>query len=130
MPSIQRRRHGQAFKVWPEVVVEDRRGNSKRTVDLSALPHGHDGKLKGNFTPDRGSRAEVPGQQEIDVYRVVFETGLEDVTLWSRLLWAPPGREPKYWDIVEPPVYRHGTRHTRHWTMVIRKRPEKVVEEA
>jgi hypothetical protein len=35
--------------------------------------------------PQRSSRAEVPGQQVIDVVRLIVKDDLDGVTLWSRV---------------------------------------------
>lgn len=68
--------------------------------------------------PQRSARAEVPGQQQINVTRLIVKAGLPDVNLWSRFFW-----QGKWWDAVTPPSYHHGTRHTRHWSIDIRERP-------
>lgn len=112
--SVQRRR-GQPCKVWPQRLVEDRRGNRTYRVDLTEKPY----EIKAHFWPQRGSKAEVPGQQDIVVYTMILTSELPDVGLWSRVYWS--GR---YWDVAAPPVLRTGTRHTRHWSMDIRERPE------
>lgn len=60
----------------------------------------------------------MPGQQDITIYRMLVDPSLTDVDLWSRVEWM--GYE---WDVVAPPVYHHGSRHTRHWSLDIRRRP-------
>ena len=110
--SLQRRR-GQEVIVYPEVVVKDRRGNRVTTVDL-------DGgiSLTAAIVADRGSRAEVPGEQAIEVYNILVDPDV-DVGLWARVKWR--GR---MWDVDSPAKLRWGTRHTRHQTVGIRLRPE------
>jgi hypothetical protein len=92
----------------------DNRGHSVRTPDADG-PH----EVVAAFIPQRSARAEVPGQQQINVYRMIVDANLTDVDLWSRVEW-----DGKTWDIVSPPAYHHGiTRHTRHWSIDIRQRP-------
>jgi hypothetical protein len=72
--------------------------------------------------PQRSAKAEVPGQQQIDITRIGFWVNPEDmgeVTLWSRAEMLG-----KVYDFASPPVYHHGTaRHSRHWSADLRKRP-------
>lgn len=110
--SLQRRR-GQPAKVWKTVTESDRRGNTVKAA-TEVGPH----IVRAAFIPQRSSRAEVAGQQQIDVVRMICDANLEDVDLWSRVEWQ--GRQ---WDIVSPPQYHHGTRGTRHWSIDIRRRP-------
>ncbi|WP_380043497.1 hypothetical protein [Kribbella deserti] len=110
--SAQRRR-GQVAKVWKTKIVTDRRGNHTRGADPDS-PH----IVRAAFIPQRSARAEVPGQQQINVTRMIVAAHLTDVDLWSRVEW-----NGRHWDIVTPPAYHHGTRHTRHWSLDIRERP-------
>jgi hypothetical protein len=111
--SFQRRR-GQPAKVWPTTTIADSRGNPVVTVDMDADPI----DVVAVFIPQRSARAEVPGQQQIDVTRMLVRPNLPNVNLWSRVLW-----NGRYWDVVTPPAYHHGTRHTRHWSIDLRERP-------
>ena len=113
MSSMQRRR-GQAAKVWPATKTTDSRGNTVVAVDSAAAPI----QVTAAFIPQRSARAEVAGQQQINVVTMIVAPDLPDVNLWSRVQWR--GR---YWDVVSPPAYHHGTRHTRHWSMDLRERP-------
>lgn len=110
--SIQRRR-GQEALVWKTQVVTDRRGNKVVTAEgtdpISVL---------AAFIPQRSARAEVPGQQQINVVTMIVDPDLPEVDLWSRVEWN--GRQ---WDVVSPPAFHNGTRHTRHWSMNLRERP-------
>lgn len=115
MTSSRRRRCGQPFLVYRSKTVIDRRGDRVRTVDMDSRPY----EVTGVFAPQRSSRAEVPGQQQINVYHVVLDAELPDVDLFSRVHWRDA-----WWDVVTPPGYHHGTRATRHWSMDIRQRPE------
>lgn len=112
MSSLQRRR-GQPAKVWTTITATDRRGNE--TIQAtSATPI----DVVAAFIPQRSSRAEVPGQQQIDVVRMVVAPNLTGVDLWSRVEWAGD-----LWDVVSPPSYHHGSRHVRHWSIDLRRRP-------
>ncbi|WP_372407209.1 phage head-tail adapter protein [Streptomyces luteireticuli] len=110
--SVQRRR-GQLARVWRTVNVVDNRGNTVTLPDP-----GDPVEVKAAFIPQRSARAEVPGQQQINVVRMIVDAHLEGVSLWSRVEYN--GRQ---WDVVSPPSYHHGTRRTRHWSIDIRERP-------
>lgn len=111
--TLQRRHRGQPVTFYPSKVITDARGNDQRVVDLD----------NGQVTtaaaiPQRSSRAEVPGQQSINVVRLITTHELVGIDLWSRVSYN--GTE---WDVVTPPSYHHGTRQTRHWSIDIRERP-------
>lgn len=110
--SYQRRR-GLPAIIYPLAAVVDSRGNTHRMADMN-----NPIKTKVWTYPQEGAKAEVIGQQEIDVVRLGSKADLGDVGLLSRVTFR--GRE---WDIVSPPQYHHGTRHTRHWSFDVRKRP-------
>lgn len=110
--SVQRRR-GLEIKIWKTVEVTDQRGNRvKRAVEDG--PH----VVRCAFIPQRSARAEVPGQQQINVARIIVDADLPDVSLWSRV-----EVHGSMWDPVTPPQYHHGTRRTRHWSIDVRERP-------
>ena len=111
--SFQRRRRGQAATVYPSKLDTDNRGNHVRVVDMASPI-----EVEAVFIPQRSARAEVPGQAQINVMRMLLNHDLPGVDIWGRVKWR--GEE---WDIVTPPSYHHGTRHTRHWSMDIRERP-------
>lgn len=112
MASLQRRRGSEA-KIWRTEIVTDRRGN--RVVQaVPATPH----LVRCALIPERSSKAEVPGQQGIAVMQMIVDADLEGVNLWSRVEVIG-----EVWDVVSPPIFHKGTRHTRHWTISIRKRP-------
>lgn len=100
-------------KIWKTVVITDNRGNEVRVADADG-PH----EVRAAFIPLRSARAEVPGQQKINVTRMIVDANLEGVELWSRVEW-----DGKVWDVVTPPAYHHGTRRTRHWSIDLRERP-------
>ena len=110
--TVQRRR-GQPVRIWKTRAVVDRRGNQDILADADG-PH----EVLAAMIPQRSTRAEVPGQAQINVMRMLVAAGLDDVNLWSRVEW-----HGRMWDVVSPPAYHHGTRHTRHWSIDIRERP-------
>lgn len=112
MPSMQRRR-GEEALVYPTVINTDNRGNKVKEADM-ANPH----EVRAVFIPQRSAKAEVPGQTAINVTRMIVTHDLADVDLWSRVY-----AQGRHWDVVTPPSYRHGSRHTRHWSIDLRERP-------
>ena len=118
--TIQRRRTGQDIEVYGRVLRTDRRGNEQYVADETTPVF----TGRGWVIPDRSQRAEVMGQQEI----IVMKLGIKDlpelnddsVGLWTYVKW-----KGDIWDITQPPLYHHGVkRHTRHWSIALRKRPE------
>lgn len=108
--SIQRKRRGQVIRYWRSTTTTNLRGDKvERPLDG---PH----EARAWVIPQRSSRAEVPGQGEINVIRMGVDYDL-DVDLWSRIEW-----DGRLWDVVSPPALRYGTRHTRHRTIDIRRR--------
>lgn len=100
-------------RIWKCVTETDNRGNRQIVADADG-PH----EVTVWVYPQRSAKAEVPGQQEINVVRIGVDANLEGVDLWSRVELMG-----KTWDTVTPPAYHHGTRHTRHWSIDIRERP-------
>lgn len=111
---IQRRRNGQTALLWLPVEVENDRGNTVYIVDEGAEPT----EIAAWIIPNRSARAEVPGQQQVNVITMGTSQPLGDEALFGRVQWA--GR---LWDIVTPPAHHYGTRHVEHWTMNLRLRP-------
>ena len=107
------RKHGDWVRIWRTVHTTDQRGNSTARA-TEELPH----RVRAIFIPQRSARAEVPGQQQINVTRMLVDAGLEGVELWSRVEW-----NGRIWDFVTPPQYHRGSRRTRHWSIDIRERP-------
>lgn len=118
--TFQRKR-GQVVKIWPIVVQTDDRGNKHRTIDLTAEPI----TGKAWIFAQRSARAEVPGQQQINVVRIGIDAALDGVDLDPVAeLFGRVEFMGKVWDIVAPPAYHYGSdRHTRHWSADIRERP-------
>lgn len=111
--SVQRRR-GQTAKAWPSKLTTDRRGNHVRVADLEVEPY----VVQAAFIPQRSARAEVPGQAQINVVRMIVDPHIEGVDLWARIEW-----NGSQWDVVSPPAYHHGSRRVRHWSIDLRERP-------
>lgn len=112
MSSMQRRR-GITARVWKSSYHVDNRGNEILVADADG-PY----EVKCALIPQRSARAEVPGQQQINITRMIVTAELEGVSLWSRVEVLG-----SVWDIVTPPAYHHGDRKTRHWSIDIRERP-------
>jgi len=110
--SMQRRR-GVVAKVWRTHIHLDNRGNEVQVADADG-PY----EVRCALIPQRSARAEVPGQQQINITRMIVDATLEGVTLWSRVEVLG-----LVWDVVSPPAYHHGDRKTRHWALDIRERP-------
>jgi hypothetical protein len=111
--SLQRSR-GVLVKVWPTHTITDQRGNTVVAANMDAEPY----VVSAAAIPQRSSRAEVPGQQEINVVRLIVDPDLPDVNLWARVEYLG-----EQWDVISPPAYHHGSRRVRHWSLDIRKRP-------
>jgi hypothetical protein len=107
------RRRGVVAKVWKTGTHTDNRGNELLVADADG-PH----TVRCALIPQRSARAEVPGQQQINITRMIVDADLEGVTLWSRVEVLG-----SVWDVVSPPAYHHGDRKTRHWSIDIRERP-------
>lgn len=114
MSSVQRRR-GQEVAFWPETVTHDMRGNRIVFVDMDAEPT----RVRAAVVPNRANRAEVPGQQEVDVYDAIVDPDIPGMGLWARAFWRG-----SYWDVASPPAYHHGSPHVRHVTVTMRRRPD------
>lgn len=110
--TVQRRR-GQPALIYKSKSVIDSRGNQVQLVD-ELNPHA----IKVWTVPQRSSRAELPGQQDIYIVRFGTDANLAGVDSWSQIEY-----NGYRYDVVVPPAYHHGTRHTRHWSIDCRKRP-------
>lgn len=112
---VIQRRHGQPFELYRSKLITNSRGNQVWVADLDSEPI----KGKGWVVPQRGARAEVPGQQDVQVVTLGTDIPLTDVDIWSLVKWRGHN-----WDVVAPAGYWHGmTRHVRHWTVDLRRRP-------
>lgn len=115
MSSFQRRR-GHWAKIWPIKLVENARNDNQLEADLNAEPY----LRRVVMIPLRGSKAEVPGQQQIELYTMIVADDMPGFGLQSRVEVFG-----KQWDVAAPPVLRTGTRHTRHLSADLRKRPNR-----
>lgn len=106
------RRRGQTARVFKTTKKVNNRGNTVRVPGEEYM------EVNAAFIPQRGAKAEVPGQQIINVVRMIVSHELPNVDLWSRVEY-----DGKVWDVVTPPSYHHGSRHTRHWSLDLRERP-------
>jgi len=112
--TYQRRRKGFDAVFFPIKKVEDARGNEKKV-------HDPDNPLSRKvwIIPQRGAKAEVTGQQTINVVRIGCKADTPGVGLNARVEF-----DGKVWDIVSPPAVRvGGGRHTSHMSMDVRERP-------
>ena len=112
--SVMQRRRGVTVTIYPSKLTTDRRGNATWLPD-------EDAPLLASVwvIPERGARAEMAGQMDIDVTRMGTKSDLAGVNIWSRVKW-----DGVWYDMVTPPAHHEGTRHSRHWSIVIRKRPD------
>lgn len=112
VPSLQRRR-GIPVRFHKVVLYTDTRGNETQMPSEDFI------EVRAASVPERASKAEVPGQLEIDVRRLVTYSDLPNVTLFSRVFM-----EGTWWDIVSPVEMHYGTRQTRHWSVLVKHRPD------
>ena len=110
--TVQRRR-GVPVTLYPSKTSTDARGNTTLVADLTA-PY----TLTAAVIPQRSYRAEVPGQRDVDVYRLLVSADIENVDIWSRASFYG-----EMWDVISPPRLHRGIRKTRHYTIDVRKRP-------
>src|SRR5690606_34931375 len=120
MASWQRKRGG-TVRLYPRKLITDNRGNNQYITDMDAEP------IVVTFSQRwiRSSRAEVPGQQTIDVRRIIVPATVpyEYVSVWAVAVFGGDDGEDR-WDIIAPPQYHQGTRHVRHWSIDLRRRPD------
>lgn len=109
----RQRRRGQWATVYPSITTTDSRGNEVQRPDMDKPI-----RVRAAFIPQRSSKAEVPGQAQINVTRMVVDPHIEGIDLWSRVEW-----DGKSWDLAAPPAYHHGPRRSQHWSIDIRQRP-------
>jgi hypothetical protein len=108
------RRRGIPAQIWKSLPIVDSRLNTQQVADADG-PH----EVRVWIYPQRSAKAEVPGQQKINVNRIGCSPDLEGVDLWSKVVMLG-----KTWDVVSPPALHIGSsRHTRHWSIDVRERP-------
>lgn len=100
--------------VWRANELQDARGNTQRVAD------GTDKfTVRCAVIPQRSARAEVAGQVEINVVRILVDPKwFSDISLWGRVELLGT-----VWDIVTPPSYHHGPRGVEHVSLDLRARP-------
>jgi hypothetical protein len=122
MASWQRKVNSKTVTLYPRKLVTDARGNNQYVTDTDPA-----NAIKVPYSESwlRSSKAEVPGQQTIDVRKLIIPHTVpyDYVTVWARARF-PGETENDVWDVIAPPEYHHGTRHVRHWTIVVRWRPD------
>lgn len=112
--DYQRRRNATEAIFYPVIKLTDGRGNERKVHD----PANPLTRMVWQI-PQRGAKAEVTGQQTINVIRIGVSTDVPGVALNSRVEF-----DGKSWDVVSPPAYHAGGgRHTRHYSMDVRERP-------
>ena len=115
--TMQRRRGQEAVIVVSERTV-DHRGNA------SARPSPTSPRFRTRAWEyaDRSSKAEVPGQAEIDIIRIGISSNdplASRIDTTSRVYW-----DGRWWDIVSPASFHPGPRQTRHYSLSLRRRPD------
>lgn len=115
MSVVQRKRNAQLATIKPTITQTDARGATVNMPDPNPANWLEDVKV-WEFG-QRSGKAEVPGQQAINVTRLGMEVQNARVDIWSRITF-----QGKEWDVVTMPKYSHGTKRNRHWSMDIRER--------
>lgn len=95
------------------------------TSEKTGIIPGRDPSIKLRYAERwiRSSKAEVPGYQTIDVRRLIIKDTLPDPTVWSIIVFGGEDGEDR-WEIIAPPQFHRGTRHTRHWSVDVKRRPD------
>lgn len=99
--------------VYPEIRVENRRGQVYKT------PADRGRTVRVTVPEDRQSVAEIPGQLNVKVVRLIFRWPYEDVVgTGSRVEFRN-----EEWDLQEPPHFSSGaSRAMRHVEVLIKSR--------
>lgn len=99
--------------LFPEIRVENRRGQVYKT------PANEGRTIRVTVAEDRQSLAEIPGQLDVKVVRLIFRWPHEDaIGTGSRVLFRN-----EEWDLQEPPHYSSGaSRAMRHVEILIKSR--------
>lgn len=102
--------------LYPVKKVTDSRGTKSKTPDLDNPFH-----LRVNCSTDRQSTAELPGQVDVKVLKVIapFNTPVDS---WGRAYFRG-----EYWDLPIPPSISNFTKATRHVEFLLRSR-NRVIE--
>lgn len=111
--TLQRRR-GDPVSVYGVKTVTDHRGNRVETPDPDTVVH-----TRASVIWDRSNRAEIPGYQWVQVFRVIINADLDLAQTWGLVRWRG-----KWWDIISPPEAHLGRPyHIRSTVALIRERP-------
>lgn len=110
--SVQRLR-GERVWMWPAKRIVDRRGVEQYVPDPGRVL-----VTRCSESFDRSGNAEAPGQ--VVTEQISIRVGPEAAHVGSRGSAWFRGR---WWDIVGPPAYRHGTPQVRHYTFLLAARP-------
>ena len=102
---------GQAFlEIYPEVTVVNARGDSVKMPSATPV------KVRASLSRDRNASAELPGQVDIKIMRVITRDA--PAGAWARIVYD--GEE---WDLASPPHYGVGvSKATRSVTFTMRSR--------
>ena len=115
--TVQRRR-GEEAVIVTAVLEEDNRGNSFERPTLTSPRF----KTRVWEYADRSSKAEVPGQMEIDLVKIGLSATnplASKISTTSRVYW-----KGHWWDVAAPAAYHPGPRQTRHISLSLRRRPD------
>lgn len=111
--SLQRRR-GARVQICGRKTVRDGRGNDVIAPDIDNLV-----EKRASIIWDRSNRAEVPGYQYVQVFRMIVDADVSEAELWGMVLW-----KGRWYDIVNPPEEHLGRPyHIRSVVALIREVP-------
>lgn len=114
MANHQRRRSRVTARIFLWEEQTDDRGNVHRVTSTESYPQ------RVWVYHQRSARAELAGQQEIDVMRIGIDPTAKNVGLWGKVQMLG-----KTWDIAAPPAYHQGMKHhTEHLSVDLRARPD------
>lgn len=118
MTAWHRRRGGRYASLYPRKLDTDRRGNEQWVPDWDATPKVV--SYSGQF--DRSSVAEIPGQQVLNYTTIQVPYPIPNVEVYGGVTLSDwPGEQ---WDISAPVQLHWGTPVVRHYTMILRQRPD------
>lgn len=107
------RKHGAAVIFYPQKLVTDADGVPTLVADMDSpsIP------TKAAVIPDRAQRAEVPGQQVVNIVRLLVKR-MPGLGPWARAeFWG------RMWDVTVPPEERQNVpRPNRHMVVEVRER--------
>lgn len=98
--------------VFPPRIVTDSRGNKAHVPDFD-----NPDRVRMSVQGLRSNRTEIAGQLTNEVVRALIDPEY-DLKPWSVVEF-----EGRQYDLSAPPMFREGTRRTRHWVAELRARP-------